>query len=93
MSQPPNFNVFQDWQHQASHTLGFASIFDKYQRLIYNYLLRMTQNETGDLTQEAFIWVHRSLPAFPGEASLSTWISHGTFRVNTRNSCHAAQAH
>ncbi len=71
MSQSPGFNVFQDWQHQASHSLGFASIFDEYQRLVYDYLLRMTQNESGDLTQGAFIWVHRSPPAFRGEARLS----------------------
>jgi RNA polymerase sigma-70 factor (ECF subfamily) len=36
----------------------------------------MTQNqaEAEDLTQETFIRVHRNLPAFRGEASLSTWI-------------------
>ena len=48
MSQPPGFNVFQDWQHQVSHSLGFASLFDEYQRLVCSCLLRMTQNEAGD---------------------------------------------
>ena len=71
MFQSPGFSVIQDWQHQASHSLGFASIFYEYQRLVYDYLLRMTQNESGDLTQGAFIRVHRSPPAFRGEASPS----------------------
>ncbi len=54
----------------------FADVFREYQRPIYNYLLRMTQNpaEADDLTQETFIRVHRGLPTFRGEASLSTWI-------------------
>jgi len=36
----------------------------------------MTQNQTESegLTQETFIRIHRSLPSFRGEASLSTWI-------------------
>ena len=47
-------------------------------------LLRMTQNqaEAEDLTQETFIRVHRSLPTFRGEASLSTWI----YRIATNAS-------
>jgi RNA polymerase sigma-70 factor (ECF subfamily) len=61
---------------QADNTPEFADVFDEFQRPIYNYLLRMTQNqaEAEDLTQETFIRVHRSLPSFRGEASLSTWI-------------------
>jgi RNA polymerase sigma-70 factor (ECF subfamily) len=69
--------------------LDFADVFQEYQRPIYNYLLRMTQNqaEAEDLTQEAFIRVHHGLSAFRGEASLVTWIyriatnvSHDHFR-------------
>lgn len=48
MSQPPGFNVFQDWQHQGCRSLGFASLFDEYQRLVCSCLLHMTQNEAGD---------------------------------------------
>ncbi len=61
---------------QAGHEPDFANVFDEFQRPIYNYLLRMTQNqaEAEDLTQETFIRVHRSLPTFRGEANLSTWI-------------------
>jgi RNA polymerase sigma-70 factor (ECF subfamily) len=53
-----------------------AEVFREYQRPIYNYLLRITQNqaEAEDLTQETFVRAHRSLPSFRGEASLSTWL-------------------
>jgi RNA polymerase sigma-70 factor (ECF subfamily) len=74
---------------QDKQRLDFTDVFQEYQRPIYNYLLRMTQNqaEAEDLTQETFIRVHRSLSTFRGEASLSTWIyriatnvSHDHFR-------------
>jgi RNA polymerase sigma-70 factor (ECF subfamily) len=67
---------FQEGQRRGNHSLAFADVFDEYQRPIYNYLLRLTQNqaEAEDLTQETFIRVHRSLPTFRGEASLSTWL-------------------
>ena len=44
----------------------------------------MTQNqaEAEDLTQETFVRVHRSLPTFRGEASLSTWL----YRIATNAS-------
>ena len=54
----------------------FIDIFEAYQRLVYNYLLRMTQNQTvaEDLTQETCIRVQAGLPVFRGEASLATWV-------------------
>jgi RNA polymerase sigma-70 factor (ECF subfamily) len=65
--------------------VSFASVFDEYQRPIYNYLLRMTLNqvEAEDLTQETFVRAHRSLPGFRGEASLSTWIYRIATNVST----------
>ncbi len=76
MSQSLNVITRQKRHDQASHPLNFASVFHEYQQPIYNYLLRMTQNqaEAEDLTQETFIRVHRSLPTFRGEASLATWL-------------------
>ncbi len=63
-------------QHPEDHPPDFAAVFNTYQQPIYNYLLRMTQNQTEaeDLTQETFIRAHRSLPTFRGESSLSTWL-------------------
>jgi len=84
---------------QDGQGLDFADVFLEYQRPIYNYLWRMTQNrsEAEDLTQETFIRVHRSLSAFRGEASLSTWIyriatnaSHDHFRRRVNQQARAA---
>ena len=84
MSQPLNTAGLREAQSQENHFPSFADVFDEYQRPIYNYLLRMTQNqaEAEDLTQETFIRVYRGLPAFRGEASLSTWI----YRIATNTS-------
>ena len=66
----------QNVRHKGNRSLDFSDVFREYQHHIYNYLLRMTQNKAvaEDLTQETFIRVHRSLPSFRGEASISTWI-------------------
>ena len=66
----------QNVRHKGNRSLDFSDVFREYQHPIYNYLLRMTQNKAvaEDLTQETFIRVHRSLPSFRGEASISTWI-------------------
>ena len=84
MCQSASVIALQDRQGQASRPLDFADVFQDYQRPIYNYLLRMTQNEADaeDLTQETFVRVYRSLPSFRGEASLSTWI----YRIATNAS-------
>jgi RNA polymerase sigma-70 factor (ECF subfamily) len=76
MSQYSNVTTPREVQSQGSHSLDFAEVFREYRRPIYNYLLRMTQNqaEAEDLAQETFVRVHRSLPTFRGEASLSTWL-------------------
>lgn len=76
MSQKSNVTTPREIQSQESQSLDFAEVFGQYQGPIYNYLLRMTQNqsEAEDLTQETFVRAHRSLPTFRGEASLSTWL-------------------
>lgn len=67
----------------SKHELGeeelsekFANVFDEYKRPIFNYILRMTQNRelADDLTQEAFLRVHKGVQNFRGDSSLSTWI-------------------
>lgn len=63
-------------QRQDSQARNFSDVFVEYQPPIYNYLLRLTENQTEaeDLTQETFIRVHRSLSTFRGESSLATWL-------------------
>ena len=76
MSQSLSVTDLREAGSERDPPPDFPDVFDEYQRPIYNYLLRMTQSqaEAEDLTQETFIRVHRSLPSFRGEASLSTWI-------------------
>ena len=76
MSQNSNVTTVQAIQSQRRQSLAFAEVFREYRHPIYNYLLRMTQNqaEAEDLTQETFVRAHRSLSTFRGEASLSTWL-------------------
>ena len=84
MSQYSNDTTLREIESQEGQSLDFAEVFREYRRPIYNYLLRMTQNqaEAEDLTQETFIRAHRSLPTFRGEASLSTWL----YRIATNAS-------
>lgn len=55
---------------------AFRSLVERYQGLVLNCVFRFVrEKETAqDLTQEVFLEVYRSLPAFRGEAQLSTWI-------------------
>ena len=55
---------------------AFRSLVERYQGLVLNCVFRFVrEKETAqDLTQDVFLEVYRSLPAFRGEAQLSTWI-------------------
>ena len=55
---------------------AFAEIFSTRKNRVYSICLRMTGNvaEAEDLTQDAFIQVHRKLATFRGDSALSTWI-------------------
>ena len=55
--------------------LDFQDIYTAYQPRILRYLARLVgEAEAEDLTQEVFVKVSRALPAFRGEAQLSTWL-------------------
>jgi RNA polymerase sigma-70 factor, ECF subfamily len=55
---------------------GFEKLVRTYERLVYRVAFRFLGNEidAGDVAQEVFLRVHRSLPKFRGDSSLSTWI-------------------
>ena len=53
----------------------FEIIYKEYYLRIHNYMTRMTGPFLSeDLTQEVFHKIHNGLPAYRGNASLSTWI-------------------
>jgi RNA polymerase sigma factor (sigma-70 family) len=55
---------------------AFEQLVSLYEKRVYTMALRMTGNpdDAFDISQEAFIRVHRSLKGFKGEAKFSTWI-------------------
>ena len=62
---------------------AFADLVDRYKLMVYNLVDRIVcdQDATDDLAQEVFIKVHRGLPAFRGDAKLSTWIYRIAYRT------------
>jgi RNA polymerase sigma-70 factor (ECF subfamily) len=55
---------------------AFETLFRKYQIYAYNVSLGLLGNpeDAADVTQEAFLRVHRSMGQFRGDASFSTWL-------------------
>jgi len=61
---------------QAGDHHAFAQIYSLHKRRIYSLCLRMVGNitEAEDLTQEAFLQLHRKIATFRGESAFSTWL-------------------
>jgi RNA polymerase sigma-70 factor (ECF subfamily) len=61
----------QSGDHQA-----FAQLYSLHKRRIYSLCMRMVGNvaEAEDLTQEAFLQLHRKIGSFRGDAAFSTWL-------------------
>lgn len=55
---------------------AFAQLYSLHKRRIYSLCLRMVGNiaEAEDLTQEAFLQLHRKISTFRGESAFSTWL-------------------
>jgi RNA polymerase sigma-70 factor (ECF subfamily) len=69
--------------------LSFEEIHETYRPKIERYLVRMVgEAEAEDLTQEVFVKVHRALPGFKGDSSLSTWI----YRIATNTALDALRS-
>ena len=56
--------------------MGFTTLMDLYQNMVYNTALGIVQNEedADDITQEVFEQVYISIGSFKGESKLSTWL-------------------
>ena len=57
-------------------TIAFAQLYSLHKRRIYSLCLRMVGNaaEAEDLTQEAFLQLHRKIATFRGDSAFSTWL-------------------
>jgi RNA polymerase sigma-70 factor (ECF subfamily) len=65
---------------------AFAEIVKANQKQVWYMAWRMLQHrqEAEDCSQEVFLRVHKSLPQFRGDSSLSTWIGRVAFSVALR---------
>jgi len=61
---------------QAGDHQAFALVYALHKRRIYSLCLRMVGNvaEAEDLTQEAFLQLHRKIATFRGDSAFSTWL-------------------
>jgi len=61
---------------QAGDHQAFAQLYALNKRRIYSLCLRMVSNvaEAEDLTQEAFLQLHRKIATFRGDSAFSTWL-------------------
>ena len=61
---------------QAGDHQAFARLYAIHKRRIYSLCLRMVGNiaEAEDLTQEAFLQLHRKIATFRGDSAFSTWL-------------------
>ena len=61
---------------QAGDHRAFAQIYSQHKRRIYSLCLRMVGSvtEAEDLTQEAFLQLHRKIATFRGDSAFSTWL-------------------
>jgi RNA polymerase sigma-70 factor (ECF subfamily) len=55
---------------------AFEKLVDKYQRRIFNTVLRIVGNsdDAADATQDAFLSAYRAMSEFEGRSSFSTWL-------------------
>src|SRR5206468_10595868 len=55
---------------------SFEALYGLHKRRVYSLCLRMVGNtaEAEDLTQEAFLQLHRKIATFRGDSAFSTWL-------------------
>ncbi|MDR3791873.1 MAG: RNA polymerase sigma factor [Terracidiphilus sp.] len=68
---------------QSGDHHAFAELYATHKRRIYSLCLRMVGNsaEAEDLTQEAFLQLHRKISTFRGDSAFSTWLHRLTINV------------
>ncbi len=63
-------------QAQQGDGASFEILYNMHKRRVYSLCLRMLGNvaEAEDLTQEAFLQLHRKIGTFRGDSAFSTWL-------------------
>jgi RNA polymerase sigma-70 factor (ECF subfamily) len=68
---------------QAGDPKAFEELYRIHKRRVYSLCLRMLGSvpEAEDLTQEAFLLLHRKIQSFRGDSAFSTWLHRLTVNV------------
>ncbi len=68
---------------KAGDNAAFAQLYAQHKRRVYSLCMRMVGNvtEAEDLTQEAFLQLHRKIATFRGDSAFSTWLHRLTVNV------------
>ena len=63
-------------QAQQGDQAAFEGLVTRYEKQVYHQALRLLGHpeDAADVTQEVFLKVWRSLPAFQGDSSFATWL-------------------
>ena len=63
-------------RHRHGDETAFEEIYERFGEMVYNLAWRLSgePEEAADLTQEAFLKIHRHLSGFRGRSALRTWI-------------------
>jgi RNA polymerase sigma-70 factor (ECF subfamily) len=70
-------------QAQAGDSHAFEGLYRIHKRRVYSLCLRMLGSvpEAEDLTQEAFLLLHRKIKSFRGDSAFTTWLHRLTVNV------------
>lgn len=70
-------------QAQQGDAHAFATLYHLHKRRVYSLCLRMLGNiaEAEDLTQMAFLQLHRKIGTFRGDSAFSTWLHRMTVNI------------
>ena len=70
-------------QAQQGDAQAFETLYNLHKRRVYSLCLRMLSNvsEAEDLTQVAFMQLHRKIGTFRGDSAFSTWLHRMTVNV------------
>jgi RNA polymerase sigma-70 factor (ECF subfamily) len=82
-ASPPSPEAILLAKAQEGSHAAFAQIYSLHKRRVYSLCLRMLGNvaEAEDLTQEAFLQLHRKIATFRGDSAFSTWLHRLTINV------------
>ncbi len=74
MSQETDLNLVKRARNGDGD--AFRVLVERYQRKVYSIAFNMVRNrdDAMDLTQDAFVKVHKSLDGFQGQSSFYTWL-------------------